>query len=378
MGQPVSRVLVVGGGTAGSVLALALRRRGVDVVLAERQTEWRAVGHGLTIQGNALRAFREVGVADEVVAAGAPFDRLRMRTADGGLIQELVSPPLGGNDLPPTMGSMRFLLQQILSRHVHASGADVRLGTEVVAIDDDNSDAGVAVTLSDGTTDRYDLVVGADGVHSTVRSLIGIEDGPKPVGMAIWRMEGPRQPGMDAAELYYGGPRYKVGYAPISADRMYCYVLDEDRRLESYGDRPLHELMAERAEGYGGLWPAIRASMGPDTTIDYRSLDSLLIEGPWFRGRTLLIGDAAHACPPMLAQGAAMAAEDGVVLAELVGEGHGVDKVLDLFMERRAQRAAMVINNSVQLARWEIAPDTPGADPAALMGRSMATLAGSF
>ena len=378
MRQPVRRVLVVGGGTAGSVLTLALRRRGVDVVLAERQTEWRAIGHGLTIQGNALRALREVGVADEVVAAGAPFDRLRMRTVDGELIKELVTPPLGGDALPPTMGSMRFLLQQILSRRVHASGADVRLGTSVEAIDDDGSDAGVAVTLSDGTTDRYDLVVGADGVHSTVRRLIGIEDGPKPIGMAIWRMEGPRQPGMDVAELYYGGPRYKVGYAPISPDRMYAYVLDEDRRLESYGDRPLHELMAERAEGYGGLWPAIRASMGPDTTIDYRSLDALLIEGPWFRGRTLLIGDAAHACPPMLAQGAAMAAEDAVVLAELVGEGHGVDKVLDLFMERRAERAAMVINNSVQLARWEIAPDTPGADPAGLMARSMATLAGPF
>ena len=96
MSTPVRRVLVVGGGTAGSVLTLALRQRGIDVVLAEKQTQWRAIGHGITIQGNALRALREVGVADEVVAAGAPFDRLRMRTADGSLIRELVSPPVGG------------------------------------------------------------------------------------------------------------------------------------------------------------------------------------------------------------------------------------------------------------------------------------------
>jgi 2-polyprenyl-6-methoxyphenol hydroxylase-like FAD-dependent oxidoreductase len=378
MSSPVRRVLVVGGGTAGSVLTLALRQRGVDVVLAEKQTEWRAIGHGITIQGNALRALREVGVADEVVATGAPFDRLRMRSADGSLIQELVSPPLGGPDLPPTMGSMRFLLQQILSRHVHASGADVRLGTTVAAVADDAPDAGVAVTFDDGSAGRFDLVVGADGVHSVVRGLIGIDSAPQPIGMAIWRMEGPRQPGQDCAELYYGGPRFKAGYAPISPDRMYAYVLDEDRRLESYGDRPLHELMAERAEGYGGLWPAIRASMGPDTAIDYRSLDALLLDGPWYRGRVLLIGDAAHACPPMLAQGAAQAAEDAIVLAQFVGEGHPVDKLLDLFMERRAERAAMVVTNSVQLARWEIAPDTPGADPAGLMGRSMAVLAGPF
>jgi 2-polyprenyl-6-methoxyphenol hydroxylase-like FAD-dependent oxidoreductase len=169
-----------------------------------------------------------------------------------------------------------------------------------------------------------------------------------------------------------------VGYAPISPDRMYAYVLDEDRRLESYGDRPLHELMAERAEGYGGLWPAIRASMGPDTTIDYRSLDALLIDGPWYRGRVLVIGDAAHACPPMLAQGAAMAAEDAIVLSELIGEGHPADKVLALFTERRQDRAAMVVDNSVQLARWEVEPGSPGADPAGLMQSSMRVLAGPF
>jgi len=378
MTPPVRRVLVVGGGTAGSVLTLALRQRGVDVVLAERQTEWRAIGHGITIQGNALRALREVGVADEVVANGAPWVTMRFRAADGALVQEIPTPPLGGEDLPPTVGSMRFLLQEVLSRHVHASGADVRLGTSVDAIHDDGSDAGVAVTFSDGTVDRFDLVVGADGQHSTVRRLIGIDTQPTPVGIAIWRMEGRRQPGMDCAELYYGGPRYKAGYAPISPDRMYAYVLDEDRRLESYGDRPLHELMAERAEGYGGLWPAIRASMGPDTAIDYRSLEALLIDGPWFRGRVLVIGDAAHACPPMIAQGAAMAAEDGIVLAELIGDGHPADKALELFMERRFERAALVVRNSVQLARWESAPDTPDADPAGLMRRSMEILAGPF
>jgi 2-polyprenyl-6-methoxyphenol hydroxylase-like FAD-dependent oxidoreductase len=378
MSQPVRRVLVVGGGTAGSVLTLALRQRGVDVVLVERQTEWKAIGHGITIQGNALRALHEVGVAQEVLAAGAPFDRLRMLDADGRLIQEIMTPPLGGPDLPPTMGSMRFRLQQILSRHVHASGADVRLGTAIEAVRDDGTEAGVSVTLSDGSTERVDLVVGADGQHSTVRSLIGAEARRMPVGMAIWRMEGPRPADMEFAELYYGGPRYKAGYTPIGPDRMYAYIIDEDRRLESYGDRPLHELMAERSEGYGGLWPEIRASMGPDTTIDYRSLDALLVDGPWYRGRVLLIGDAAHACPPMLAQGAAMAAEDAVVLAGLVGEGHAVEKVLALFMDRRQERATMVVENSVQLARWEANPTIPGADPGGLMQQSMQVLAGPY
>lgn len=378
MDQHVRRVLVVGAGTAGSVATLALRRRGVEVVLVDRQPGWSAVGHGITLQGNALRALREVGVADEVIAAGYPWDRVRFRSADGTLIQEMPMPPLGGDDLPPGMGSMRYHLQQVLNDAVLGSGADVRLGVSVQDLQDDGSDSGVTAVLSDGSADRYDLVVGADGVHSTVRRLIGIDVDPEPVGMAIFRMEGPRPAAMTCSEMYFGGPRYKTGYTPTAHDRMYAYVLDEDRRLEEYGDRPLHEVMTERSAGYGGLWDEIRDGIGPDTLIDYRSLEALRIDGPWYRGRILLIGDAAHACPPMLAQGAAMAAEDGAVLGRLVGDGHPVDEVLQLFMERRGERARMVVANSVQLAAWEIAPTSPGADPAGLMGRSMGVLAGDF
>ncbi|MGY1812610.1 FAD-dependent monooxygenase [Blastococcus sp. SYSU D00820] len=376
MDRPARRVLVVGGGTAGSVLTLALRRAGVEVVLAERQQEWRAIGHGITIQGNALRAFDAVGVAADVVAVGAPFDRLRLRTADGALLQELVPPPLGGPAWPATMGSMRYRLQEVLSRHVHASGAEVRLGTgirEVIEHDDD-----VEVVLTDGSAGRYDLVVGADGIHSTVRELIGVPDRPQPVGMAIWRMAGPRPAEVDCSEVYYGGPRPKAGYSPISADSMYAYLMDDDVRLAAYGDRPAAAVMAERAAGYGGPWPRIRAALAEGCPVDYRSLESLLVDGPWHRGHVLLIGDAAHACPPQLAQGAAMAAEDAVVLGRLAGEGAPVGTVLDRFTARRADRVAMVVRNSVQLAHWEIAPHTPGADPGGLMRASLDALAEPF
>ncbi|MEV6259113.1 FAD-dependent monooxygenase [Nocardia sp. NPDC051911] len=374
----VRRVLVVGGGTAGSVAALALRQQGVEVVLVEKQTNWTAIGHGITIQGNALRAFDMVGIGHEVVATGFPMHGVRMLEADGTLLQEIHSPPLGGPELPPVMGSMRPRLQAVLSRHVLASGVDVRLGTSITAIHDDCDADGAVVTFTDGTTDRFELVVGADGVHSTVRSLIGIDAVPQRLGMAIWRLEGPRPRGMSGAELYYGGPRYKAGYTPTGADRMYAYVIDEDRPVADYAGRPLAHAMAERTEGYGGLWPEICASIDESCAMDYRSLDALLLDEPWYRGRVLLIGDAAHACPPMLAQGAAMAAEDGVVLAELVAEGHPVEQLLELFMGRRGSRASMVVRNSVQLARWEIDPATPGADPAGLMAASMAELTKSF
>lgn len=87
-----------------------------------------------------------------------------------------------------------------------------------------------------------------------------------------------------------------------------------------------------------------------------------------------MIGDAAHACPPLIAQGAAMCAEDAVLLAELVTGEEPVDLALDRFMARRLPRVRMVLENSLQLAAWEMTPDTPGADPAGIMSRTLNSL----
>jgi 2-polyprenyl-6-methoxyphenol hydroxylase-like FAD-dependent oxidoreductase len=110
----VSSVLIVGGGITGSVLALALARRGVGVELVEISPEWHGVGHGITVQGNLLAALRNVGVLDEVLARGVPFNQLRMRNADGSLIAEVPTPHTGGEDLPATLGALRSDLQEVL------------------------------------------------------------------------------------------------------------------------------------------------------------------------------------------------------------------------------------------------------------------------
>ena len=172
--------------------------------------------------------------------------------------------------------------------------------------------------FSDGSTGRYDLVVGADGIRSAVRAMLGITTTPQPTGMSIWRVVADRPAEMDCAEVYYGGPRYKAGYSPISADKCYAYILDTDGAPRDFGDRPAWQLMYERSAGYGGTWGKIRETIGPDSNVSHTRIEWLLVPDPWFRGRIIVIGDAAHACPPLIAQGAAMCAEDAVVLAELV------------------------------------------------------------
>jgi 2-polyprenyl-6-methoxyphenol hydroxylase-like FAD-dependent oxidoreductase len=368
----VQRVLIVGGGITGGVLALALRQRDVEVVLVDLRESLGGVGHGITLQGNALKAFQSVGIYDRLAERGFPFSHLRLRTADGHVIAEIPTPPMGGPDLPGTMGAVRGDIADILADEVVKSGVDVRLGTTITAIDDHGDS--VTATLSDGTTETVDLLVGADGIRSKVRSMIGIETEPHPVGMGIWRTVANRPAEMDCSELYYGGPKYKAGYTPISEDLCYAFLLEENLDRSFIGEGPNGALLKERGQGYGGTWGAVRDSLADDAVVNYQWIEAICVDSPWHRGRSIIIGDAAHACPPLIAQGAAMCAEDAVVLAEMLTSGDKVDEVLPAFMARRYPRVKMVLDNSLTLAQWEIHPETEGADPGRIMGQTLHAL----
>lgn len=371
-GSAISHVVVVGGGITGSVHALALARRGVSVTLVEISPVWSGIGHGITIQGNALNAFREVGVLDDVLAIGAPFDQLRMLHADGSLIAEIDTPRTGGADLPATLGALRRDLQAVLCQAVYAAGVTVRLGTTVTGFLE--REDGIDVSLADGSELRADLLVGADGIRSSVRRMLGIDVAPSPVGMGIWRVVAPRPAGLDCAEVYYGGLKYKAGYSPISADRCYAYVLEGNLDRRYVGERAAGGELRERAAGYGGHWATIRDGLADDTVVNYQWIESILVTEPWYRGRVVVIGDAVHACPPLIAQGAAMCAEDAVVLAEMLVGGSNLPDTLAAFMARRMPRVGMVLANSMQLATWEMFPQTPGADPGRVVGHTLSAL----
>ncbi|GIH67421.1 FAD-dependent monooxygenase [Microbispora siamensis] len=364
----VGNVLIVGGGTAGSALAILLARAGVAVDIAEIQPATTALGSGITLQGNALRVLRDLGVWERIVAAGFPFDSLGLRAPDGTLLAEIPDARTGGPGLPATLGMNRPELAAVLADAVREAGARTRFGVTAEALTDTGDQ--VEVRLSDGTTGAYDLVMGADGIRSAVRALIGIDVAPRPTGMGIWRVHTRRPAGVERTDLIYGGPCFIAGYCPTGQDTMYAYLVEKARPREAVGDKVAH--MRELAEGYGGAWTEIREDITDPDRINYTWFESLLVDRPWNRGRVVLVGDAAHACPPTLAQGAAQCLEDAAVLAELLLAADRLDQSLfDAFMDRRHERVKAVVEASVQLADWQLNP-VPDADLPGLMARMSA------
>lgn len=346
----MEKVLIVGGGIAGSALAVLLRRGGVAVEIVEISPDVNALGSGITLQGNALRQLRELGVWEKVQAAGYSFDVLGLRAPDGALIAEIPDARLGGPDLPATLGMNRPELAEILHEAVIASGATVRFGLTVDSLT--QSADTVEVSFRDGTTGAYDLVVGADGIRSHVRELIGIQTPIVPTGMGIWRVHTKRPASVERTDLVYGGSCYIAGYCPTSETEMYAYLVDDARPKDTIVPAELPAQMRRLAEPYGGAWEEIRENLTDGARINYTWFESLLVERPWNRGRVVLIGDAAHACPPTIAQGAAMCLEDAAVLAELVLADD--PDLFETFMDRRYERVRAVVEASVQLCRWQL------------------------
>jgi 2-polyprenyl-6-methoxyphenol hydroxylase-like FAD-dependent oxidoreductase len=349
----VNNVLVLGSGLAGTAVAIHLASRGVAVDLVEVRSDVAALGSGITLQGNALRELRALGVWERVRDNGYAFDVTGIRAPDpaGTVVAEIPDARTGGPDLPAVLGMPRPDLARILTDRAAEAGAKPRFGTTFTELTQDA--AGVDVTFADGRTARYDLVVGADGVRSRTRSAVGIDLQTRPVGMGIWRAFGPRPAGVTRTDLYYGGACYIAGYCPTGVDSLYAYIVEAAQDRGGLSPEEQLATMKRLSEAYHGPWDEIRGTLVDPDRVNYTRFETHLLEAPWNRGRVVLIGDAAHTCPPTLAQGGAQALEDAAVLAELLLEHDAVDRRLwDAFAARRYHRVKAVVDASNQLARW--------------------------
>jgi 2-polyprenyl-6-methoxyphenol hydroxylase-like FAD-dependent oxidoreductase len=348
-------ILVIGGGIGGLTSAIALRRRGFAVTVIEKDPAWSVYGVGITQQGNALRAIDALGILRRYVAAGFGFDAVEVYAPDGTRLARVHSPRLLA-DYPASLGIARPALHRVLGDAAIEAGAHVRLGVTAVTISEEVGQVGIR--FSDGSEETYDLVVGADGIYSQTRTTI-FPDAPAPqfTGQGVWRYNLPRPADLDAMHVYNGPTG--AGLVPISHDTMYIYATSPEPGNPRHPKDRLAALMRQRFSGCAPTVRELAEEITDDDAVVYRPLETLLIEGSWHKGRIVLLGDAAHATTPHLGQGAGLAIEDSVVLAEELSRYDDIESALRAYRNRRFERCAYIVGASLAICRGQLGEGPP-------------------
>jgi 2-polyprenyl-6-methoxyphenol hydroxylase-like FAD-dependent oxidoreductase len=337
------KVLIVGAGVGGLALAGRLITAGADVEVVEKSRAF-GIGTGIYLPGNAVRAMADLGIADEVTAAGRINQRRRYLSSDGKSLFEVDVEDFW-HDVAPPIGVHRSELHKALVSR--AEGASIHMGTTVTDLAQDGSS--VTVDFSDGRGDVYDLVVGADGVHSMVRELVFGQGAERraSLGAVSWRGVVRNDWDIDAWTVWTGRESVLLT-VPIDFERVYVFSsTSSDLRA---GHRWRAEHMAALFDEFVSPVTDIVKSLNAVPEDIFFSLLDEVEQSPWQRGRVVLIGDAAHAMAPTMAQGAALAMEDALVLSELLASESDPEWAIQTFEERRRPRVEWVRDHTERQA----------------------------
>ncbi len=367
----VQKVCIIGGGVAGLAVAIGLHQKGIACEVVEKTADWSVYHVGIIVQSNFIRALEELGLGQAAVDAGYPYAGARFCSMDGTVIAELPGESQV-DGLPADLGLTRPALHQVLTDKVKALGIPVRLGVSFDGFNDTGEV--VDVTFTDGTSGSYDLLIACDGNYSSVRKVLWPDAKPAFTGQGVWRYNVPRPADLEWSDLYLGKAGGKAGYCPLTPEEMYIFAVFEEAGNPKFAPETLAEEMQKRLAGFGGQLGESAKHITDPALVVYRPLEACIMPAPWHKGRVVLIGDAAHSATPHLGQGAAMAVEDAVVLAEEMAKDQTLPDALDAFMNRRFERAKLVGTSSIQLGEWEMHPESAG-DPVALTDQIRRTLA---
>jgi len=345
----IMKILIAGGGIGGLTLAGFLQQRGISFELAEQAPAWSPVGAGIALAFNPMNLLRKLGVADRVESAGCAIT--------GGVISNAAGKPITIADLNdiakrrgPTIGIHRAALHEVLVSTIDPNAISLERGILSV----ENRSNGVAVTFANGNTGQYDLVVGADGINSAVRSSLWSRVDRRYSGYTCWRLVVDQASGVDVPWEMWGRGR-RFGVVPIGPSLTYCFsTLNAPPKSEAMRtidiDR-FRELFAD----FGGEVPGILTALQRDDELIHGDLEEVRLD-TWVNGRVVLLGDAAHAMTPNMGQGAAMAIEDAYVLASELAADQSVETALSAYQSRRKPRVDAIQRQSWNFGRvgqWE-------------------------
>jgi 2-polyprenyl-6-methoxyphenol hydroxylase-like FAD-dependent oxidoreductase len=349
----MAAILIIGGGIGGLAAAIAMQRRGLDAHVFEAAPELRAVGAGIWMPPNAMSVLAALDLAEPVVASGLVLERLEVRDLRAGALQVMDGAAMASRTGFPSVAIRRSALQRILASALRPGS--LHLGRHMVRFRC-RAD-GVQAHFADGSAADGQLLVGADGIHSTVRRHLHPEVTLRYSGQTCFRALAPlRLPEslrQTAWEVWGGAARF--GFSGVGGDTVYWFApitapagtpWDQDglkgRLLERYAAFPA--IVAETIEAT----PA-EAIMQTDLS-DFPPIDT------WHHRRVVLLGDAAHAMTPNLGQGGAQSLEDALALASrlhALGLTPGALAEYERARARRTRRMVRVAWHLGRMSHWE-------------------------
>jgi salicylate hydroxylase len=353
------RIAIIGGGIAGLAAAVALHRRGIEVTVYEQAPELSEIGAGVQMTPNAMNALKALGLEEAAMTVAFEPQSQVLRSWKSGRI--IYRAPIKGvfreRFGAPLCSFHRADLLSVLVRPL--PDRVVRLGARCVSVEPRETSA--AAHFADGSAVEADIVVGADGIHSLVRTSLFGADRPRFTGCLCWRGLVPVDripPGLiEPSSLNWMGPRGHVVHYYVRRGEMVNFVVihDTEEWIEESWIREADraELMATYANWNDKLLRLFECS---ERYFKWGLFDREPLPR-WTKGRVTLLGDSAHAMLPFLAQGAGMGIEDGCVLAELVARlPNALDDALRRYEALRVPRTGRAVMGSRERAKLNHLP----------------------
>jgi FAD-dependent urate hydroxylase len=338
----MKKVIIIGGGIGGLCTANALQQNGFEVSVYEKVETLGTVGAGLTLWSNAIKALRAIGVADQVINTGSKVSRSYIRASNGNILHDARMGELEAQYGEPVVAIHRSTLHEIL---IHALKPNtLKLGIGFVKFEQNEDE--VTVYLDNGKTDTADLLIGADGIHSTVRKQMFPDIQLRYSGYTAWRGVVKTQDEValgTTSESWGVGARF--GIVRVDAKRVYWFATNNQPAGEKSAGEDRKAKLLKLFKDWHDPIPHL---------LDLTSADSILQNdisdippfASWTQGYVTLLGDSAHATTPNMGQGACMAIESAYVLSRSLKEEADLGSALRRYESERHARTAWVTNTS--------------------------------
>lgn len=348
----MKKIAIIGGGIGGLCAAIALQQKGFDAQVYEKVPQLKALGAGISLSANAVLALRKIKLDKELILAGHVLRHMRVLNEKGKHIAHTNLEPVEHEFGAVNFSIHRAVLHEILMEYL--TPGSLLLGKALSSFQQDEKS--VNCTFEDGTKVKADTMIAFDGIHSAVRRQLLPKSKTRYAGYTCWRaiIDYVPKGWKDHQATETWGRNGRFGIVPIGNGKLYWFATanapEQDKSMQSFGVKELMEHFRNFHAPVGEILSHTQdEQLIWNDIVDLRPIDTYAFD------RVALAGDAAHATTPNMGQGACMAIEDAIVLANLL-EKHEVKEAFSKYEKQRMKRTHAIVKSSYALGRaaqWE-------------------------